>query len=204
MRPSRLLIASYNAKKLEELQSLLSDLPIQLLSLSEFPDVVEVEENGRTFRENAEKKALGFAKQTACLTLADDSGLTVDYLNGAPGVCSARFAGLEKNDLKNCDKLLKTLKGVPEEKRKASFRCAVALASTGEVLHVVEERVEGRITEEMRGKNGFGYDPLFFYPGFGKTFAEIPADQKHSVSHRGRALRRMKEILKTYLVKREP
>ena len=110
----RLLIASNNRKKLKELNELLGDLPTELLSLTQFPDVEEVEEDGRTFRENAEKKALGFAKQTRCLTLADDSGLTVDYLNGAPGIHSARFAGLEKNDLKNCEKLLEMLKRVPE------------------------------------------------------------------------------------------
>ena len=198
-KPHQLLVASNNAKKFKELLDLLSDLPVQLLSLNDFPGVQEVEENGKTFQENAEKKALGFAKQTGCLTLADDSGLCVDYLKGAPGVYSARFAGLQKNDLENCEKVLKLLKGVPESKRSASFQCALALATPSRVLCTVEERVEGRIAERMVGENGFGYDPLFFYPEFGKTFAEIPPTKKHSVSHRGKALRKMKEILKNYM-----
>ncbi len=194
-----LLVASNNLKKLKELQELLKNFPIKLLSLQNFQDVTEIEEDGTSFRENAEKKALGFAKQTDCLTLADDSGLSVDYLNGAPGVYSARFSGPEKDDFKNCNKLLELLKGVPEAKRSASFHCAVALATPSRVLCVAEESVSGRIAERMRGKSGFGYDPLFFYPEFGKTFAEIPPAQKHSVSHRGKALRRMKEFLRDYL-----
>lgn len=196
---NQLLVASGNPKKLKELQELLGDLPITLLSLKQFPQVREVEENGRSFRENAEKKALAFAKQTGCLTLADDSGLSVDYLKGAPGVHSARFSGPEKNDLKNCEKLLERLKGIPHEKRGASFCCAAALATSKKVLHMAEEKVNGFITEEMRGDGGFGYDPLFFYPEFDKTFAEVPAEKKHAVSHRGKALRRMKEFLKEYL-----
>ena len=195
----RLLVASNNPKKLQELQKLLADLPVELISLKEFPRAVEVEEDGASFRENAQKKALGFAKQTGCLTLADDSGLIVDYLNGAPGVHSARFAGFERNDIKNCEKLLALLKGVPPEKRSASFHCALALATPSRVLRIVEDRVSGSITTRMQGKNGFGYDPLFFYPQFGKTFAEVSPDQKHSVSHRGKALLKMKDILREYL-----
>ena len=197
--PDRLLIASNNLKKLEELKALLKDLPITLLSLKDFPNVSDIEEDGKAFRENVEKKALGFAKQTGCLTLADDSGLCVDYLKGEPGVYSARFAGFQKDDLKNCEKVLELLKGIPEEKRSASFQCALALAIPSQILCVVEEKVSGRITKTMRGKNGFGYDPLFFYPEFGKTFAEVPSAEKHNVSHRGKALRRMKEFLVEYL-----
>ena len=195
----KLLVASNNFKKLEELKALLKDLTVQLVSLNDFSGIHEVEEDGKTFRGNAEKKALGFAKQTGCLTLADDSGLCVDYLNGDPGVYSARFAGLAKDDFKNCEKVLALLKGIPEEKRSASFRCALALAIPSKVLCVVEEKVSGRITEKMQGKNGFGYDPLFFYPEFGKTFAEVPSAKKHAVSHRGKALRRMKDYLEQYL-----
>jgi len=191
-----LLVASNNSKKLKELKELLEDLPIKLLSLNDFPSVQEVEEDGETFRENAEKKALGFAKQTGCLTLADDSGLCVNYLKGAPGIYSARFSGPEKDDLKNCKKVLELLKEVPESKRSASFQCALALATPSRVLCTIEEGVDGRIAERMMGKNGFGYDPLFFYPEFGKTFAEIPPAKKYFVSHRGKALRRMKEFLK--------
>ena len=195
----RLLVASYNSKKLKELKELLCDLPVELLSLHEFSNVFEVEEDAHTFKENAAKKALEYAKQTACLTLADDSGLTVDYLNGAPGVRSARFSGSEKDDLKNCQKVLKLLEGVSKEKRTAQFRCAAALADPTQVLFVIEESVSGYLTEELIGENGFGYDPLFFYPEFGKTFGEIAIDLKHSVSHRGKALRKIKEFLLEYL-----
>ena len=196
---TRLLVATGNPKKLKELQELLRDLPVELISLENFPNSVEVEEDGKTFQENAGKKALGFAKQTGCLTLGEDSGLTVDYLKGAPGVYSARFAGLKKDDLKNCEKVLELLKGVPQNQRKASFRCAAALAIPNKVVHVVEESVSGFIAEEMKGENGFGYDPLFFYPEFGKTFAQVSIDEKHSVSHRGKALQKMKEFLTQYL-----
>jgi len=197
---SRLLVASGNAKKLKELQELLKDLPIKLVSLKDFPNAADVEEDGNSFRENAEKKALGFAKQTGCLTLADDSGLSVDYLKGDPGIYSARFAGAEKDDLKNCQKVLQLLKGVSPENRMAAFKCVVALATPQKVVSTVEESVSGFITDQMTGGGGFGYDPLFFYPEFGKTFAEVPSDQKHSVSHRGKALKRMKEVLREYLV----
>lgn len=199
--PQRLLVASGNAKKLKELKELLKDLPIKLVSLKDFPNVSEVEENGKSFRENAEKKALGFAKQTGCLTLADDSGLSIDYLKGEPGIFSARFAGPEKDDLKNCQKVLQLLKDVLPLGRSASFQCAAALATPQSVIAVVEESVCGFITNKMMGQGGFGYDPLFFYPEFGKTFAEVPADKKHAVSHRGKALQRIKDILRDYLKK---
>ncbi len=194
-----LLVASGNAKKLKELQELLGDLDLKLISLSNFPEVVEVAEDGNSFKENAEKKALGFARQTKCLTIADDSGITVDHLKGAPGIYSARFADTEKNDLRNCEKLLYLMKDVPYQNRQAQFRCAVALATPFKVVSVVEESVSGYLTEQMKGEGGFGYDPLFFYPEFGKTFAEVSPDLKHSVSHRGKALLKMKEVLRGYL-----
>ncbi|HXK31376.1 MAG TPA: XTP/dITP diphosphatase [Candidatus Paceibacterota bacterium] len=194
-----LLIASNNPKKLAELRTLLMDLPVELKTLRDYPDVREVVEDGRTFRENAKKKALACARQSGCLTLADDSGLVVDYLKGAPGVYSARFAGPEKDDLKNCEKVLEQMTHAEDSKRGAAFRCAVALATPQRVVSVVEEEVRGYITRTMRGRGGFGYDPLFFYPEFGKTFAEIPAEQKHTVSHRGKALRKMKVVLSRYL-----
>jgi len=199
MTPERLLVASGNAKKLKELQEILADLPIEMMSLKDFPDVGEVVEDGETFRENASKKALGFAKQTGCLTLADDSGITVDHLKGEPGIYSARYAGPERDDQKNCDKLLAALKGVPQEKRGAQFRCAIALATPEKVVAICEEHVAGRITETMSGSGGFGYDPLFFYPEFGTTFAEVPAQKKHTISHRGKALVNMKGLLAAYL-----
>jgi XTP/dITP diphosphohydrolase len=199
MTRTRLLVASGNAKKLEELQALLADLDINLISLKDVLNVKEVEEDGTTFEENACKKALGFAEQTGCLTLADDSGISVDYLKGAPGIYSARYAGPERDDAKNCDKLLAALKGVPDEKRGGAFVCAVAVATPKKILQVVEARVEGRIMHAMKGSGGFGYDPLFFYPDFGKTFAQVQAREKHTVSHRGQALNKMKAFLTEYL-----
>ena len=197
----KLVVGSYNPKKLKELKDLLFDLPVELLSLNNFKNIVEVEEDGSTFWENAAKKALGYAQQTKTLALADDSGLTVDYLEGAPGIWSARFAGAQKDDLKNCEKLLDLLKGIPKEKRTAQFRCAVALARPDKIVSVFEESVSGLIAESLLGKNGFGYDPLFFYPDFGTTFANVPPEQKHFVSHRGKALGKMKEVLQEYLKK---
>ena len=195
---NRLLVATNNPKKLKELQELLKDLPVTLLSLNDFPNVSEVEEDGNSFRENAEKKALGFAKQTRCLTLADDSGLSVDYLKGEPGIYSARFSGFGKDDLKNCEKILNLLKGVPPSDRSAKFKCAIALATPDKIVSVVEDSVSGFITDKMIGSGGFGYDPLFFFPEFGTTFAEVPSDKKHAVSHRGKALRQMKKVLREY------
>ncbi|MBI1977740.1 MAG: RdgB/HAM1 family non-canonical purine NTP pyrophosphatase [Candidatus Omnitrophica bacterium] len=197
--PTRLLVATTNLKKLKELEDLLFDLPIQWLLLKDFPSVHDVDEDGKTFQENAEKKAFGYAKQTGCLTLAEDSGLVVDHLKGEPGVHSARFSGPGKDDLKNCRKVLELLTGAPKEKRKAAFHCAMGLAEPSRVIAVIEEHVDGFVAGEMKGTSGFGYDPLFFYPDFGKTFGEVPPKMKHSVSHRGKALRRMKEFLNEYL-----
>jgi XTP/dITP diphosphohydrolase len=194
-----LVVGSGNRKKLKELRVLLDDLPVALKLLSDFQNITEVVEDGRTFQENARKKALELAKQTGQLTIADDSGLTVDRLKGAPGVYSARYAGVEKDDQKNCDKLLAELRGVAYRKRTAQFRCAIAVARPEQVIKVIEDQVEGFITEKMMGDGGFGYDPLFFYPEFGTTFAQVPMEQKHSVSHRGKALRRMKAFLVHYL-----
>lgn len=196
---TKLLVATTNQKKLNELKELLADLPLTLLSLNDFPNVVEVEEDGATFRENAEKKALGYAKQTGCLTLAEDSGLAVDYLKGEPGIHSARFSG--KGDLENNKKVLELLKNVPREKRTAAYCCAAVLAESGKVISVIEENVSGFIAEEPKDSGGFGYDPLFFYPDFGTTFASVSSEKKHAVSHRGKALRKMKEELKKYLMK---
>lgn len=194
-----LVVATTNPKKHKELVELLAGFPIEVKSLAEFKGIHEVEEDGKTFRENAEKKALGYAKQTRCLTLAEDSGLMVDHLKGEPGVYSARFAGEGKDNLENCKKILKLMIGVPEKDRAAAFISFVSVASPEKILKTVEGKVVGRIADTMRGTEGFGYDPLFFYPGFGKTFAEVSAERKHSVSHRGQALAKIKEFLRTYL-----
>lgn len=197
-----ILIATTNAKKLAELQTLLADLPLRLLSLRDLKTFQDVPEDGKTFSENASLKAVGYAKQSGLLTLAEDSGLCVDALEGAPGVYSARFSGPLKKDEDNNRKLLKLLEKVPDNCRGAYFKSAVALAEPGRLIGVVEGEVHGMISHEMRGTNGFGYDPVFFYPSFGKTFAEVSGEMKHRVSHRARALEKAKEILKNYLAQK--
>ena len=195
-----LVVASTNPKKQRELVELLVGLPVEVKLLGDFKGMVEIAEDGKSFKENAEKKALGYAKQTGCLTLADDSGLVVEHLKGEPGIYSARYAGEGKNDLDNCRKVLTLLIGVPDKERTAAFVTVVSLATPEKVLTSVEGKVVGRIADAMRGRGGFGYDPLFFYPGFGKTFGEVSVQKKHSVSHRGQALAKIKEFLKSHLV----
>ncbi len=196
---ARLLVATTNAKKLKELQELLSDLPILCLSLRDFPDVKNVEETGRTFEENAKIKALSYAEQTGTLTLGEDSGICCAALKGAPGVFSARFGGESQNDDANNKKLLELMRNVPEENRTAYYESAIALAEPAKLLGVVTGQVHGLITRELHGDGGFGYDPLFFYPPYQKTFGEVPIAMKHRVSHRGQALEKFRKLLQNYL-----
>lgn len=193
-----LLVATTNRKKLTELQDFLADLHLRLVCLADFPNCKKVPEKGKTFQENASLKARGYAGQTGLLTLAEDSGLCCDALEGAPGVYSARFAGEAKSDLENNRKLLKLLEKVPDNCRGAYFKSAVAVALPGRLIGIAEGEVHGVISHEVRGTNGFGYDPVFFYPPFGKTFGEIPAAMKYQVSHRTRALQKAQTILKEY------
>ena len=197
----KLLVASTNRKKLSELETLLADLRLELLYLKDFPGYEEVPETGATFEENASQKALGYAKQTGCLTLAEDSGLVCEALEGMPGIYSARFAGPLKSDRENNQKLLKLLENIPDNCRGASFKSAVAIARPDHLLGAVTGEVHGVISREERGQNGFGYDPLFFYPPFAKTFGEASRDMKHRVSHRAQALQKAKSLLKNYLEK---
>ena len=199
--PVRLLLATTNLKKLKELQELLAALPFCCLGLKDVPQVVDVEETGATFEENARLKAMGYARQTGMLTLGEDSGLCCDALGGAPGVLSARFSGSEKNDAANNQKLLDLLQDIPDEKRTAYYESAIAIAEPGRLIGVVKGQVYGSITRKPVGSDGFGYDPLFFFPQFQKTFAEVPAAMKHSVSHRGRAWDKALIFLKQYLKK---
>ena len=194
----KLLLGTGNRKKLEELEALLTGLPFQFISLREFPNVTEIEEDGTTFQENAIKKAVGLAQQTGLLSLGEDSGLVVDALEGSPGVYSARFAGLEKDDLKNCLKVLRLMEKIPDNCREAAFKSAVAIASPGHLIGCVEGEVRGGISHEMCGSNGFGYDPIFIYGAYGKTFGEVPAEWKHRVSHRAEAIQKAKKILEDY------
>ncbi len=196
---TKLLLATTNAKKLKELQEILADLPVQCLSLRDFPGVTDVEETGRSFEENAKIKAAGYAQQTGVLTLGEDSGICCDALDGAPGVFSARFCGEFQGDDANNAKLLEVMKDVPDAKRTAYYESAIALAEPGKLIGVVKGQVHGTITSELRGHGGFGYDPLFFYPPFQKTFGEVPIEMKHSVSHRGQALHKFRELLQSHL-----
>lgn len=199
IKAKKILIATTNPGKAAELQEML-DLDVNLLSLKDFPGIPEVKEDGATFVENASKKALGYAKATDLWTIADDSGLVIDALDGAPGIESARFSG-EKSldrtliDHKNIAKVLKLLKGVPTEKRTARFVCSLCMASPEEVLIQTQGTLEGLITEEEIGKNGFGYDPVFFVPNLNKTVAQLTREEKNAISHRGNAIRKLKPLL---------
>lgn len=190
-----LLIATRNQKKKKELETILSGFDIKLLSLDDLPPLPEVEEDGLTFEENAIKKALTVARQSNLLTLADDSGLVVDALQGAPGVYSARYAGPDANDEKNNQKLLQALQGVPEAERTARFVCVIALASPDGNVQTVMGSCEGRIDRTLHGAGGFGYDPLFIPDGCGQSFAELPAEEKNRISHRGKALQKIRPLL---------
>lgn len=193
-----LLVATTNAGKLAEIEQVLKEFPVRIIPLSRLGAWPQVFEDGKTFEENALKKARTLAKFSGYITLADDSGLVVDALNGAPGIHSARYGGADANDARNNEKLLQALAEVPEERRSARFVCALALCvptSLGRKEWTVRESCEGRIALSLKGQNGFGYDPLFFYPPFGKTFGEINCDAKATVSHRGKALRQLVQIL---------
>lgn len=195
----KLLIATTNRKKLEELESLLKGLPFEFLSLKDIPTIPEVIEDGKTFRENAVKKAAETAKASGLLTLAEDSGLVVEALEGNPGVYSARFAGPEKDDIKNCLKVLRLMEKLPDNCRHASFISAVAVANPMELAGVVQGEVRGAISREMKGSNGFGYDPIFIYGPYGKTLGEVSAELKHRVSHRAEAVKKAEKILKSLI-----
>jgi XTP/dITP diphosphohydrolase len=193
-----LVIATTNKGKLKEINELLKGLKIKVRSLADFPDCPEVIEDGATFRANALKKARAVAAYTGLPALADDSGLAVDALRGAPGVYSARFSGRGADDLKNNKKLLRLLKDTPDKERGARFICVLAFAGpegSGIREKVLRGEVRGRVARGMRGPRGFGYDPLFYYAPKGQTFAEMGPDEKNKVSHRGRALRKFREYL---------
>ena len=181
-----LVLATTNKGKLREMQKLLKDFPVEIKGLDDFGPIQEIIEDGETFDENAYKKASMTARMLGHPALADDSGLCVDALDGAPGVYSARYAGEDADDEKNVAKLLKTMEG--EENRKASFHCVISIAiPTGPAL-TYEGSCHGVLTHEPAGDNGFGYDPLFFFPEFNKTFAQLTMEEKARVSHRGKAL----------------
>jgi len=196
-----LVVASRNPKKVQELQRLLEGLPYLVQSLAAYPGMPEVVEDGATFQENARLKALAAASYTGELAIADDSGLEVDALGGEPGVLSARYSGVDDpqaRDVANNALLLERLAGVPHARRTARFVCAVAVADPTGVLWEGAGYVEGRIATEERGpKDAFGYDPIFLPEGSDRTFAEMTAEEKDAISHRGRALALAKEFLRS-------
>jgi XTP/dITP diphosphohydrolase len=188
---SILILATTNKNKVKEFQEILKDFPIEIRSLADFGPLPEAIEDGETFDDNAYKKAIHTAKILGFPAIADDSGLEVEALNGAPGVYSARYAGGQATDRDNVDKLLQEMKGV--KNRKATFRCALSIAVPSGPALTYEGRCEGLILEERKGESGFGYDPVFFFEDLGKTFAECTMAEKNKVSHRGKALAEMKE-----------
>lgn len=194
-----ILVATTNRGKLAEVRAILADLPVQLASLDDYPPMTEPVEDAPTFAGNAEIKARHYARLAGCWALADDSGLEVDALDGAPGVHSARFAGPSCDPAANNQKLVSVLKGVPAEDRSARFRCALALADSQGVLATAEASFEGVIVDDPRGDNGFGYDPHFLIPSLGKTAAELPPAEKNRISHRGQAIRLLRGDLEKLL-----
>ncbi|WP_077618996.1 XTP/dITP diphosphatase [Bacillus sinesaloumensis] len=193
-----IMIATKNQGKVNEFRDLFASKGIIVKSLLDYPDVGDIEETGTTFSENAQIKAEEIANKLHIPVIADDSGLSIDYLDGRPGVYSARYAGEHKNDLDNLNKVLDELMGVPKEKRSAKFHCALALAIPGEKTQIVEGTCEGIISEEPIGDKGFGYDPIFFVPEKGQTMAQLSKDEKNEISHRGNALRKLNALLRDY------
>jgi XTP/dITP diphosphohydrolase len=198
----RLLVATRNRDKLKEIGAILSDLKLDIVSPWDIPGLADIIEDGATIRDNAIKKAVETAKAAKMLTLADDTGLEVDALNGEPGVRSARFAGDDVSYHENNKKLLASLQGVAMEKRSARFRCVAAIADENGLVDAVEGICNGAIIAEERGGGGFGYDPLFIPDGQVKTFAELSLEVKNRISHRAKALQKAWAVLSRYLRER--
>ena len=197
---AKLLVATHNKGKVIEFAEMLQDMEIEWLSLDDLGVTEDVEETGHTFRENSVLKAQAYAAVSGLLTLADDSGLEVDALNGAPGVYTARYGGEGLTDVQRYEKLLDDIKDVPEPQRTARFRCVIVLAAPdGTLLGESDGVCEGRIAQAPVGDNGFGYDPVFYLPAFGQTMAQLTASQKHQISHRGRALQAIAPRLRAVL-----
>lgn len=194
-------MATTNPGKIREIKAALRGLPLRIWSLKDMGIDRRYVEKGETFRENARAKAIFYSQLTHALTLAEDSGLEIEALKGAPGVQSARFAGPSANDEKNIAKVLRLLKNVPPSKRKARFVCYLCLAKKGKILKSFKGEVRGWITEKKKGHSGFGYDPIFWYRPLGRTFGELRPHEKNRVSHRGRALRQLKHYLEKILAK---
>ena len=195
LAPIELVVATKNKKKLEEIRHILKGLNFNITSLADYPQAPRIVENGKTFKENAVKKAAKIASYTGKLTLGEDSGLCVEALGGLPGIHSARFSGGGKDDLKNNRKLLRLLVELPLTKRKASYFCAVALMDKNKLVGLIEGECKGLIGFAPKGKFGFGYDPIFIIPKYKKTFAQLGPGIKHKMSHRFRALQKARTLL---------
>ena len=185
-----IVLATTNKNKVREFREMVKDFPVEIRSVGDFGPIPECIEDGETFEENAYKKALHTAKILGLPAIADDSGLEVEALAGAPGVYSARYAGESASDADNCDKLLREMEG--QENRKAAFQCVLSIAVPSGPALTYEGSCEGTILEEKKGEAGFGYDPVFFYEPYNKSFAECSMEEKNKVSHRGRALAELK------------
>jgi len=192
------IVATQNRGKLREIRSVLKDLGFKIRGLMDFKNLPEVEEDGKSFVENGLKKARFYCQLLGKLTIADDSGLEVDALGGRPGIYSARYAGEKASDEENRKKLLQALGGIPISKRAAAFKCAIAMVSPDGWELVTEGRCRGRIGFKEVGRKGFGYDPIFILPQYGKTMAQLSLKEKNRISHRGRALRKLKKLLKDF------
>ena len=190
-----LVLATNNRDKVRELRHALDGLPVRILTPDDYPGLPEVVEDGATLEENSLKKARALCEATGLPAVADDTGLEVDALDGAPGVYSSRFAGPDVSYEENVRELLRRMKGVPKSKRTARFRCVIALVEPGGAEVLVDGVCEGTILDEPRGAGGFGYDPVFLIPSRGRTFAELSVEEKNEISHRGLAMARMRRVL---------
>ena len=195
-----LIVATRNQHKLKEIKTLLTGMPMKVILLNNFKDVPEVKENGRTLQANAKKKALQSSRFLKKLVVADDSGLEIETLGNKPGVYSARFSGKRATYKSNNEKVLKLLKDVPLAKRKALFRCVIAVADRGKLVGLAEGRCSGKIGFEPAGRAGFGYDPIFIPNGYKKTFAQLGIMKKNKISHRSKALVQAKRIISRYVL----
>lgn len=193
------IIATKNPGKAREFEHIFASRGIEVKTLLDFPEIPEVEETGTTFEENAILKAEAVSRALNRMVIGDDSGLMIDALEGRPGIYSARYAGEQKNDQNNTNKVLSELENVPEEKRTARFYCALAVAVPGQKPITVSGTCEGRILEEQRGTNGFGYDPVFYVPEKGLAMAELSSDEKNKISHRANALKKLDAVLDSIL-----
>lgn len=199
MTNKSIIIATKNKGKAKEFESLFEKYGYGVKTLLDYPEIEDVPETGSTFEENARQKAEAISRMLNTIVLADDSGLEVDALNGAPGIYSARFAGEHGNDEKNNKKLLEELKEIPEDRRTANFHCSLVLVAPDKEVLAVEGKVHGYILDEPRGTHGFGYDPLFYVPEKKKSMAELPSSEKNEISHRAKAIKQLEEHISSWL-----